>query len=145
MAKKSKKKKAPTKKVLITIPVFGRPLAYKTVAEFHAECIKYFESLKRGQNMPNIAGLCLFLGISRETWYDYSKKRGDFSDTIKAIEYAIEAVWLDRLPKSGAIGVIFYLKNKFPDLYKDRVAGESEDNPLFTKQITGMRVVKDKK
>ncbi len=139
-AKKKKERKGP---YVGLIPPFGRPPVYKTAAEFRAMCMRYFESLKRG-GMPNIAGLCLFLGIHRDTWYSYSKKRSDFTDTVKAIEYAIESVWLDRLPKPGAIGVIFYLKNKFTELYKDRTAGESEENPLYTKHITGMRVVKDR-
>ena len=33
---------------------------------------------------PTIHGLCLYLGISRETWYKYAKD-GNFSDIIKAI------------------------------------------------------------
>lgn len=139
--KKTKKKTAKAGRYQLKV---GRPESYSTAEEFQAQCVSYFKSLKFW-NMPNIAGLCVFLGISRETWYDYKKKRKEFSDTIRNVEYLIESVWLDRLPKPGAVGVIFYLKNKFEDLYKDRTPGDSETNPIFTKQITGMKVVSEKK
>lgn len=141
MAKKKTKKAARSGRIQLKI---GRPESYSTGEEFREQCVKYFKALKFW-NMPNIAGLCVFLGISRETWYAYRKTRKEFSDTIRNVEYLIESVWLDRLPRPGGAGVIFYLKNKFPEMYRDRVAGESADNPLYTKQITGMRVVSDKK
>lgn len=94
--------------------------------------------------MPNIAGLCVFLGISRDTWYDYAKKRKEFSDTIRNVEYLIESTWLDRLPKPGAIGAIFYLKNYRPELYKDRLPGDPENPFTGEMRITGMKIVKEK-
>ncbi len=48
--------------------------------------------------------------------------------------------WLENCAtKQGrGIGAMFLLKNFRPTEYKDRTAGESEDMPLYTKQITGM-------
>lgn len=142
---KSKKKKAKGKSRARATGIVlrvGRPNSYDTAEEFHAACVGYFKALKRW-NMPNISGLCVFLGISRETWYAYKKNRKEFSDTIRNSEYIIESTWLDRLPRPGAIGAIFYLKNFRPDRYKDRISGDPEA-PL-TMQITGMRIVREKK
>lgn len=36
-----------------------------------------------------ITGLCLYLGISVETWYEWRKSRADLSETIRATESAI--------------------------------------------------------
>lgn len=122
--------------------VWGRPRAFDDAEEFKALCQGYFASLKF--NAPNIAGLCVFLGISRETWYDYKKKRKEFSDTIKQTELCVESWWVNRLKSPGA-GAIFYLKNFRPKEFKDRTPGE-EGNPIFvTARITGMRIMKEAK
>lgn len=57
--------------------------------------------------MPNKAGLCVALGISRDTYSEYRKK---FPDTIKRADQIIEDIWVQRLPQKNATGVIFYLK-----------------------------------
>ena len=36
-----------------------------------------------------IVGLCLYLGISRDTWYDWRETRPDLSDIMDAAESAI--------------------------------------------------------
>lgn len=141
MAKSKKKKSGGKSRILLPV---GRPRAFDTAEEFKEHCIAYFKALKFW-NMPSISGLCAFLNISRETFYDYGKTKGDdFKEVVRNVRYIIESAWVDRLPKPGAIGAIFYLKNFDPANWKDRAAGESEDNPLYTKQITGIRVVKDR-
>lgn len=67
--------------------------------------------------MPNKAGLCLFLNISRETYSQYRKK---FPDTIKSADHWIEESWVQRLRSNAPTGAIFYLKNAFKETYKDR-------------------------
>lgn len=140
MQRRSKAKKTSNskRKTAIVLRV-GRPNSYEA-DEFFEACKAYFKSL-RFFNKPNIAGLCLFLGISRETWYDYRKKRKELSDTIRAVELAIETAWIDKLGSSYATGAIFYLKNFKPSLYKDTISGDPE-NPL-TLQITGMKISKE--
>jgi DNA-packaging protein gp3 len=66
-----------------------------------------------------VSGLCAFLGISRETLNDYSKKE-EFSDTIKAAKIAIEAEKVEGATqgKYNATIVIFDLKNNFD--WKDK-------------------------
>lgn len=67
--------------------------------------------------MPNKAGLCLFLNISRETYSQYRKR---FPDTIKRADNWIEEEWIQRLRSNAPTGAIFYLKNAFKEIYKDR-------------------------
>lgn len=139
MAKRRKKQK--TTGIVLRV---GRPNSYDTAEEFQAACVAYFKSLKRW-NMPNIAGLCVFLGISRDTWYEYKKKRKELTDTVRNVQYLIESCWLDRLPKPGAIGAIFYLKNFLPEHYKDRIPGDAENPFVGEMRITGMRIIKETK
>ena len=65
--------------------------------------------------MPNKAGLCVYLGICKETYNDYKKK---FSDSIKGFESITENAWVQRLGGSSPTGAIFYLKNAFD--YRDK-------------------------
>lgn len=57
--------------------------------------------------MPNKAGLCFHLLISRETYSEYRKK---FPDTINLFEQMVETRWVQRLAGPNATGAIFYLK-----------------------------------
>lgn len=143
MAKKNKRGNTATKKKKKLV-IWGRPRAYEMVDDFEKACRKYFASMGFWQK-PNITGLCLYLGISRETWHNYKEKRKDFFDTIRGAEMMIETAWVDRLGSSSSpIGAIFYLKNFKPKDWKDRAAGDSPENPVYTKQITGMKISKDK-
>lgn len=124
-----------------SVVAWGRPRAFDDVQEFGALCKGYFVNLKK--KAPNIAGICVYLGISRDTWYEYRKDK-KFSDTIKDVELAVESWWVDRLRYPGA-GPIFYLKNFRPEHYKERGVGDSPENPVHIKQITGMRIVRGQK
>jgi hypothetical protein len=68
--------------------------------------------------LPNIAGLCLYAGIARETFYCYKEDRA-FNDTIKNIENGLEDA---ALQCKDAAKSIFYLKNKFG--YRDKIEQE---------------------
>lgn len=59
--------------------------------------------------MPNKAGICIWLQMSRDTYNKYKKKRG-FADAIKGAEEWIENAWVQRLAGANATGSIFYLK-----------------------------------
>lgn len=132
--KRSTRGKSKGEKVL-----WGRPRAYERSDEFEKECRAYFKALK--WNAPNIAGIVVFLGISRDTWERYRKQK-DFCGTIMNVEYLIESWWVNRLKMPGA-GAIFYLKNFRSDIYKERTPGDA-DNPFISEvRITGMRVSKD--
>ena len=66
---------------------------------------------------PSISALCLYLGISRQTWSEYSdpKKNPEFAEVC---EYAklIIAVYLEEqlnTRRKGVQGIIFNLKNNY--------------------------------
>lgn len=63
----------------------GRPTKYvpgliNKIDEYLSEAVP--ENMK----IPTVEGLCLKLGISRETFYAWGKKYPEFSDTIKLIK-----------------------------------------------------------
>ena len=67
--------------------------------------------------MPNKAGLCVFLKISRETYYEYRRNR--YIDAIKEFEAATQDIWVQRLGGTTPTGAIFYLKNAFSEDFSD--------------------------
>ena len=69
--------------------------------------------------MPNKAGLCIWLNISRDTYNEYKKSK--FPDAIKVAEAYIENSWVQRLASTAPTGAIFYLKNAFSADYRERV------------------------
>lgn len=84
----------------------GRPLKY-TVEELTVKVNEYFETQER----QTLAGLALFLGIDRQTLYNY-RERDEFFDIIKESVNRVEAKYEERLIYENApTGVIFALKN----------------------------------
>ena len=97
----------------------GRPPSFKSVEELKEKFDVYAKLCSDSAQLPEKAGLCLHLGITRETYCEYRKKP-DYSDTIKGIDLYIESNWVRRLTSNAPTGAIFYLKNAFRDEYKDR-------------------------
>lgn len=97
----------------------GRPPKFKNVEELIEKFDDYSSICDKNGVLPEKAGLCLFLGISRDTYSEYRKKP-DYSDTIKGIDLYIESNWVRRLASSSPTGAIFYLKNAFKEEYRDR-------------------------
>lgn len=103
----------------------GQPSKYPTEKLLIDAIQAYLKFCSYGQNgrprlkplMPNKAGLCVFLDISRET---YSQYRAKYPDTIKRADSTIEDSWVQRLNSNAPTGAIFYLKNAFKETYKDR-------------------------
>ena len=107
----------------------GRPAKYNSAEELDKKLEQYlvyceFEPGNKGRLkkrrpslIPNKAGFCLFLGISRDTYNEYRKR---FPDAIKKADVTIEEQWVQRLKTNAPTGAIFYLKNAFKSEYKDR-------------------------
>jgi hypothetical protein len=85
----------------------GRPPRFATEQALANALLEYFGEVDKKKHMPNKAGLCLKLGITRETYNQYKSK---YPDAIKGAEYAIEQAWVQRLGGANATGAIFYLK-----------------------------------
>lgn len=95
----------------------GRPPKFASQADIAAQILLYTMDCGENRQMPNKAGLCIWLHISRDTYNEYKKK---FPDAIKGAEAWIENAWVQRLAGNAPTGAIFYLKNAFKDEYKDR-------------------------
>ncbi len=141
MKKKKNNKKAKLEAAIAA--VWGRPRKYTSVEEFEHECRVYCATLK--WDAPTIEGICVHLGISRDTWNRYQKQE-DFKEVVERVRMFIKKWWLSTMTRQGrAVGCIFYIKNLEPSEYKDRGAGSSEDEPIHLLQITGMRISSGKK
>ena len=97
----------------------GRPPKYKTSLDLWKVASEYFELCDKNKQLPEKAGLCIFLEITRDTYSEY-RKREDLSDTIKRLDLYIESNWVRRLNSQSPVGAIFYLKNAFKEEYRDR-------------------------
>lgn len=61
---------------------------------------------------PTVAGLCLHLGISRDTWWRYAKKTG-FRDVAEHARLRMEDYWAGKLESKANKGAAFALENGF--------------------------------
>ena len=61
---------------------------------------------------PGVAGLCLHLGISRDTWARYAKKPA-FREIAERARFRIEDYWVSRLDSKSDRGAKFALSNNF--------------------------------
>lgn len=95
----------------------GRPPKYDDSKILLDSINSFFALCDERRQMPEKAGLCIYLGISRDTYSEYRK---NFPDTIKYADNYIESCWVRRLNLANATGVIFYLKNAFKEDFKDR-------------------------
>ena len=72
------------------------------------------------------------LGISKDTFYKYKKKYPDFSDSLKRgkeiIDYEVENALLKNALNGNITAQIFWLKNRKPKQWKDKVDIEGEAN-----------------
>lgn len=114
----------------------GRPLKY-TPDDFSKRINRYFNSISYYEDVlndagepaididgekiikvvyatpPSILGMCLSIGINRETLLEYSN-REQFSDTIKQAKAKVEQYLGDQLNRTTQVaGIIFNLKNNF--------------------------------
>lgn len=63
----------------------GRPTKYDS--SFVDKAITYLKSCGReNTKLPTVEGFAIYLGVHRDTLYEWSKKYPEFSDTIKEIE-----------------------------------------------------------
>ena len=113
----------------------GRTPTFKNEEEFESIIARYLTDCESKQRMPNIAGACVEMDIGRTQFYEYCKK---FPNTKRRFEAHIENAWVSRLSEPGATGAIFYLKNKFRKIYKDKqetdiTSGNKPIQPLLVK------------
>ena len=89
----------------------GRPAKFESITVLQDAIASYFvEGEEKGK--VSVTGLALFLGFdSRQSFYDYENKGGEFSYTIKRARLQIEQHYEEALLSKNATGAIFALKN----------------------------------
>lgn len=97
----------------------GRPKKYKTAEELQKAVDGYFTSISyqeevhglkvtRWVKAPTMAGLYLYLQISKETWSKYGKKNG-LKEVVEGARLVAEDYWAQHLTGKGAQGAKFAL------------------------------------
>lgn len=94
----------------------------------------YFEKCVTDDVKPGVAGLCLALGISRQTWQSWgqgTRRSSEYTDIVERSRRTMEAV-MEQYMLSGKINPvtgIFLLKNNFGYADKSEVV-LTPNNPL---------------
>lgn len=86
----------------------GRPRIYETPEEMIEVIEDYLSTTQRDKWL--ITGLCIHLGLVRDTLIEYGKNP-IFSDTVKRAKMMIESSYEEDLKSHGRTGTIFALKN----------------------------------
>lgn len=64
------------------------------------------------------------IGINKTTLYDWKKKFPDFSNSLKKgkeiVDYEVENALLKKALDGDTVAMIFWLKNRRPDKWKDK-------------------------
>lgn len=91
----------------------GRPKIYETPEDIIEKGFEFFEWCEWARKGKiTSAGLRLYLGLTKSTYHDYSK-RPEFSDAINYLETTLEDYNELKLGWAGSTqGAIFWLKNK---------------------------------
>ncbi len=77
------------------------------------------------------------LGISKDTFYEYKKRYPDFSDSLKKgkeiIDYEVENALLKNALDGNITAQIFWLKNRRPDKWKDKIDTNKDTQNVIEK------------
>lgn len=111
----------------------ARPPIFQTAEEFEAVADAYFESCRPTSlsdgDIPTVNGLCLALGMTRKTLWDYANKP-EFCDAVEKARTRLEMAWERRLAGTACTGAIFWLKNQgWSDKTEQEISGKA-DAPL---------------
>lgn len=107
----------------------GQPPKYRTEEALRDKIEEYFDLCRQSKDLPEKAGLCLYLGITRETLSQYRNHK--YPDAVKSADLYIESCWVRRLNHQAAVGAIFYLKNAFKEEYKDKQDSDVSQLPII--------------
>ena len=88
----------------------GRPRAFKSVEDIENKIQNYKDYLQKDNKPPTMAGLAYYLGIDRQTLYNY-KKKDEYFGTIKKYRDWILLNIEENCAIRGHGGAIFLAKN----------------------------------
>lgn len=102
----------------------GRPTKYDNAKQLEKKINEYFDKVEEEE--ITITGLCLYLGIHKDTFYEYAQKE-EFKDVINLARLIVENSYEISLRKNGRTGDIFALKNFG---WRDKSEVEVQKNPI---------------
>jgi hypothetical protein len=114
----------------------GRPTKYDSTIIPNTEA--YFaDPSVAGDNIATIAGLCVYLGVAKDTIYQWAERHPDFSDAIKRGEKHQERQLINLLTDRDRFtaGTIFVAKNVLGWRDKQEV---KQDAQITYEVITGI-------
>lgn len=86
----------------------GRPLKIDNAKELEKLVNEYFD--KTEEQKITITGLCLYLGLTKETFYEYAR-RPEYKQILDRARLMVENSYEMSLRENGRTGDIFALKN----------------------------------
>jgi len=102
----------------------GRPRKYETPEKLESRCLDYFEYCVTDKQVITITGLCLYLGIHRDTLNAWRKEDNEFSDIVKRAIDCVLIAYETKLDTFTFGGAIFALKNIDKENWKDKTESE---------------------
>jgi len=120
----------------------GRPRIYNDPDELMQEFILYLDFCDKNEEVPCISGCCLFLGIDKQTLYNY-EDREEFFDSIKKIRDTLEYILENNLLKERGNPVkwIFILKARFGLSETQTRDKDSKEIPTVIVHIQGPKKI----
>lgn len=100
----------------------GRPLKIDSAEELEKLVDEYFNNTE--ETKITITGLCLYLGLTKETFYEYAR-REEYKHILNRARLMVENSYEISLRENGRTGDIFALKNFG---WRDKVEYEESGN-----------------
>lgn len=121
----------------------GRPLKIDNAEELEKLVDEYFKKTK--EEKITITGLCLYLNLTKETFYEYAK-RPEYKFILDRARLIVENSYEMSLREFGRTGDIFALKNfgwkdKLPE--EEKEDKENAKNGIIIDLIGALKDAKD--
>lgn len=131
----------------------GRPPIFESVEELQKQIIAYWDYLAKANReqvklIPDVEGLCSFLGINRDTLQDWERNNyKGFSGTIKTTKNAIAAFKKQLALKGKIPPIVFatdfnnnhgYTQKQEMIVTPNQPLGEAESNPQLAEKYVDL-------
>lgn len=79
------------------------------------------------------------MGITQSTFYDWKKKYSEISDALKkgreVVDYEVENDLINACHNGNVVAMIFYLKNRRADRWRDKPEDKSKSDNALMKEL----------
>ena len=102
----------------------GRPTKYRK-----KHCNEVIATMTKGQSLT---AFCAEINVDKDTVYQWAKKHPEFTDALKTAQRNCQAFWekmlqataMGKMPGASLGAQIFWLKNRFPNDWRDKIEQE---------------------